>query len=425
MMVNNLDNSTLHLNLYLTYSTWVLIGIVFISGALEAVNGVDSVDYTGFSLLGEDLLGDLFGGSSGGKKTNKNRNKNKQAPIISTTTRRPRPSRRPTIRPFRTTTLRPTTAIRTTTVRVRPISRRPTRRPARRPARRTTTVSSIQTEESSTLAPISTTVPVKVEEIKLNEPLNENAEISHSAEVHQVIPITQKPLVSPEPTSPSVTTFEDAGLEMSLAHITGQLSLMPVTQLKPTEIKDTSEQIFTEKMPTNEEVTYEQVQTITSKPHSTIPYATVVDDDSNEDMVQIVQTLDSHSEEHATEHAADSENVIEDNRSHKDNTPSHHYEGLSLPKKKHRGFRFDDLDVLDLTGIGESVGQQLGIFGRHKRQNRNKETKPHDIKGVSDYDDLLGLDALSESMGLPDIDDLSRKDRRRQNKMMRGLWPSV
>ncbi|CAH2050171.1 unnamed protein product, partial [Iphiclides podalirius] len=83
-------------------------------GELDAVNDVESADYTGFSLLGEDLLGDLFG--SGGKKSNKI--KKKQAPTLppSTTTRRPRPSRRPTRRPAsRVTTLRPFVT-RTTTV---------------------------------------------------------------------------------------------------------------------------------------------------------------------------------------------------------------------------------------------------------------------------------------------------------------------
>lgn len=386
---------------------------------------MESVDYTGFSLLGEDLLGDLFGGTSGGKKGNKNKNKNKQASIISTsTTRRPRPSRRPIIRPItRTTTLRPT-IVRSTTVKVRPVNRRPTRRPVRRPTRRPTTTTKL--EENSTPSTISTTVaPVSMADVKLSEPLKEQVEASNNAEVHEVIPITQPPIVPSEPTSPSVTSFEDAGLEMSLAHITGQLSLMPVTQLIPTDnSKDTNDKVPETEDIKDEEVNYEKIQTITSKPHSTVPFATVVDDDNKEDMVQIVQTLDSNSEEHA----ADSENVIEDNRSHKDIQPIHHYEGLSLPKKKHRGFHLGDLDVLDLTGIGESVGHQLGIFGggRHKRQNRNKEIKPHNVKSGSDYDDLLGLDVLSETLQtFPDIDDLSRKDRRRQNKMMRGLWPAA
>ena len=363
-------------------------------------------------------MGDLFGGASGGKKGNKNKNKNKQAPIVSTsTTRRPRPSRRP-IRPTRTTTPRPN--IRSTTVKIRPVNRRPTRRPVRRPIRRTTTVSTTKLDENSTPSTISTTTaPVSVADMKISEPLNENVEATHNAEVHHVIPITQPPMISSESTSSSVTSFEDPGLEMSLAHITGQLSLMPVTQLIPSNTKDT-----TEKVPNYEEVNYEKIQTITSKPHSTIPFATVVDDDDKEDMVQIVQSLDSNSEEHP----ADSENVIEDNRSHKGVQPTHDYEGLSLPKKKNRGFHLGDLDVLDLTGIGESVGQQLGIFGggRHRRQNKNKEPKPHNVRGVSDYDDLLGLDAISETLhSFPDIDDLSRKDRRRQNKMMRGLWPAA
>ncbi|XP_023934003.2 uncharacterized protein LOC112042995 [Bicyclus anynana] len=384
-------------------------------GGLEAVNDVDSADYTGFSLLGEDLLGGLFG-SSGGKKPSKN--KNKQVPFTSTTTTsRPRPTRRPVRRPVRVTTIRPFT--RTTTVRVRPVNRRPTRRPIRRPTTtvRPISVSSIAAEQTATVSTISTTMaPLSSANTELKVPSVVMDETAQS-ETHQVIPITEKLLPTPELTTPkSDTTFEDSGLEMSLAHITDQLSLsMPVTQLVPTEeMKNTEVKVENEP-----ETSYEKIETITSKPHSKIPFATVVDDGENEEMVQIVQTLDSHSEEHA----ADSENVIDETRSHHE--PNHHYEGLSLPKKKHRGgnFNLDDLDVLDLTGIGESVGHQLGIFGRHKRQNKNKVAKPQNLKGVNDYDDVLGLEALSESIVFPDIDDLSRKDRRRQNKMMRGLWP--
>lgn len=394
-----------------------------IPGALDAANDVDSADYTGFSLLGEDLLGGLFG-SSGSKKPSKN--KNKQVPFTSTTTtRRPRPTRRPVVRPARTTTRRPVVT-RTTTIRVRPVNRRTTRRPLRRRTTTTTTtttttsterptsVSTVIDDESAIVSKISTTMaPLTSANTEVKVPLME-MQASVQSETHQVIPITEKFVPVPELTTRK-TTFEDAGLEMSLAHITDQLSLsMPVTQLSPTdEVKETNVQPATEQT----EMNYEKVETITSKPHSKIPFATTVDDDENEEMVQIVESLDSHSEEHA----ADSENVVEETRGHHDSNP--HYEGLSLPKKKHRGgvFNLDDLDVLDLTGIGESVGRQLGIFGRHKRQNKNKAVKPHHVKGVNDYDDVLGLEALSEAF--PDIDDLSRKDRRRENKMMKGLWP--
>lgn len=375
-------------------------------GDLDAVNDVDGADYTGFSLLGEDLLGGLFG-SSGGKKSNKNKNKQAPLPSSSTTTRRPRPSRRPIRRPAtRVTTQRPF-ATRTTTLKVRPITRRPIRRPQRRTTTKPTVASSIVTENSSTISTIPTIVPpivtLNTEAISSNKESVENVESSQS---HQVKPITETT------TSKPPTTFEDSGLEMSLAHITGQLSQMPVTQLIPTKMDEST------KVKNPEEINYEKIETITSKPHSLIPLATTVVDDDNEEMVQIVQSLDSHSEEHA----ADSENVADETRNHK-NIDLHHYEGLSLPKKKNRGqFNLNDLDVLDLTSIGESVGQQLGIFGRHKRQNKNKVVKPHGTRGFSDYDDLLHLDNLSDSLGLPDIDDLSRKDRRRQNKMMRGLW---
>lgn len=371
------------------------------------------------------MLGGLFG-STGGKKTSKN--KNKQAPWPTTTTRRPRPSRRPTRRPANRITTPRTVVTRTTTVRIRPVNRRPTRKPIQRPTRRPTTSTTTLTDESTIVSTISTTIaPVSLMNTKtsINDEVN-----SQSIETEQVIPITEKSSLSLESTTAkSATSFEDPSLELSLAHITGQLSILPVTQLVPTVTKDSHDNTDNK-----EDVKFEKVEMVTVKPHSTIPFATTVDDDNNEDMVQIVQSLDSHSEEHAadselaahSEHAADGENVVEQTRSH-NNAPSHHYEGLSLPKKKHRGgpFHLGDLDVFDLTGIGESVGHQLGIFGKNKRQNRNKVISPHNIKDGNDYDDMFGLDALSESIGLPDIDDLSRKDRRRQNKMMRGLWPQA
>ncbi|XP_041975751.1 eisosome protein SEG2 [Aricia agestis] len=374
-------------------------------GELEGVNDVESADYTGFSLLGDDILGDLFG-SSGGKKTKKTQKIKSVSTTTTTTTRRPqRPTRRPSRRPYRTTT------VRSTTVRVRPGqgNRRPIRKPTQQPS--APTVPDVPAE-SVTVATIFNAVSSVAESMKpqMTDITDTKAESTSNIQSHvmSVIPITAKiPVAEPSTTLKAETTFHDDGLESSLAHITGQLSLFPVTQIIPTDMKEPTAK------PT-EQMTYEKVETITPKTHSLIPFATTIEDDSPEEMVQIVDTLDSHSQEHE----ADKENVAEETKV--EENASNHYEGLTLPRKKHRGFNLADLDVLDLTQIGESVGHQLGIFGRHKRQNKNKEPRPQNIRGANDYDDILGLETLSDSLGLPDIDDIARKDRRRQNKMMRS-----
>ncbi|XP_022117547.2 eisosome protein SEG2 [Pieris rapae] len=379
-------------------------------GEIDAVNDVDSADYTGFSLLGEDLLGGLFG-SSDGKKPNKNRNKQAQPTSSSTTTRRPRPNRRTTRRPNTRTTPRPIT--RSTTVKVRPINRRPTKRPSnRRPTRRPTTSSaesfpiSNVSEMSSGLTSASTESHLLSQSTMVEmQKIPESSEITDSNE--KIVSGNNK-IPSISATTPvTATSFEDSGLEMSLAHITGQLSVMPATQIIPTLSKDS------ETKSSEEQISYEKVQTITPKPHSTIPYATVVDDDdANEETVQIVQSLDSQSEEHESDKAV----TVDESRAHKHD---YHYEDLVMPRKKRRGeqFELEDLDVLDLTKIGESVGHQLGIFGRHKRQNQNKHKKHRNDN--TDYDIVSGLDAINESLGLPDIEVARRRTNRRQNKMMR------
>ncbi|CAK1544583.1 unnamed protein product [Leptosia nina] len=355
-------------------------------GGIDAVNDVDTdADYTGFSILGEDLLGGLFG-SSGTKKPNKNRNKQVQVSTSSTTTRRPRPNRRTTRKPNTRTTPKPIT--RSTTVRVRPVNRRPTRRPARRPVRRPT--ASTESFPISNLAEAaSSSVSASTESTKISQSTNAQS-VQNIAESNEKINIgnDKKTSVVVATTPITATSFEDSGLEMSLAHITGQLAVMPVTQIIPTVSENKASQ----------EQMYEKIQTITPKPHSTIPFATEVDDGVNEDMVQIVQSLDSHSAEH-----------ISDKEANADESRGHHYEGLVLPKKKHRGeqFELEDLDVLDLTKIGESVGHQLGIFGRNKRQNQNKHKKHRN--GNADYDIVGGLDAINESLGLPDIEVARRR----------------
>lgn len=384
------------------------------SAGLDAVNDVDSADYTGFSLLGDDLLGDLFG-STGEKKTNKNKKKQAPAPsTTTTTTRRPRPSRRPVRRPTRNTTPR----TRTTTVRVvRPISRRPsTRRPTRRPVnpnRRPTTAS----------VPESTTIPTTVSStaassVDLDTKAPDNYPFGSAVRLPLIepVPITDEKPDSFETTPKSVTTFEDPGLELSLAHITDQLSVMPVTPIAPAVNKDTD---FKNTNP--DPVSYEKVETITPKISTTIPISEASETVVSDDMVQIVQTLDSQSEEHA----ADQETMgTDESRGHEFDThivSNNYYEGLTLPKKKHRGenFNLHDLDVLDLTKIGESVGHELGIFGRNKRQNKHKHQKPHlnenNNEQDDEYEDVLGLETLSDSIGM----------RRRQNKMMRGIWSNV
>lgn len=365
-------------------------------GELDAVNDVESADYTGFSLLGEDLLGDLFG-SSGGKKPNKDKKKQAPAPTP-TTTRRPRPTRRPARRPnTRTTTPRTT---RTTTVKIRPA------RPGR-PVRRTTTkkpttayaeeiTSSISTTASTTAAPITIAVTANVKTEKDNQMPSVSDETFEPIIAHRVQPTTEK----------SVTNFEDPGLQMSLAHITGQLSSMPVIPLNTNDVKGSSK--------VEKEMTYEKVQIITPK-----PLPTIADDNISDDMIQIVPSLDS------TEEVVRDEETLraDESRGHGYQYGSiigGTYEGLSLPRKKQNiDFQLEDLDILDLSNIGETIGDQLGIFGGKKRKNRHTEEKEADY---SEYHEVVDTMEDALLMARNNKGHKNKKDRRRQNKMMRGEW---
>ncbi|VVC95497.1 unnamed protein product [Leptidea sinapis] len=389
-------------------------------GELDAANDVDSEDYTGFSLLGEDLLGGLFGSTGGNnKKPNKNKNKQAALPSPSTTTRRPRPSRR-------TTTRRPITRVpqrpvgRPTTIRVRPVNRIPTRRPVRRP---TTSAE----KNSASITPASSPEVSVSAETQLTHSTNwdntpETLSNVENIQLHETtVSMNDKPDVTESATTlKGSTSFSDPGLEMSLAHITGQLSVVPVTQIIPSNNKGDSKL-------SEEQMTYEKVQTITPRPHSTIPFATEVDDDVHEETVQIVHNLDSQSEEQTSNKDA----AVDESRGHNINVQIE-YEGLSLPKKKHRGDGGIDLEDLDfdLAEIGESVGHELGLFGRNKRNNKNNKNqngKPQKHKRNNnnknnDYDYMAAIDEINESLDLPDVEMERRKGRSRQNKMMRGQW---
>lgn len=396
----------------------------FFSGDLSSINDVDSADYTGFSLLGEDLLGDLFG-SSGSKKTNKNKKKQAPAPTT-TTTRRPRPSRRPSRRPVRTTTPKPTRLTTTTTLKERPVTRRPTRKPVRRrrPTRKPTTTSITAESPSSTtittpsplvVVPVVTTAPVIIPSTERSQPI----EIETDQTFEPIIGINQK--VEPimySTTAKTVTDFEDPGLKISLAHITGQLSNMPATPIVSNTAKESS-------VASTNAVNYEKIETITPKMPTTISFPTTSEEKVNDDLIQIVQDLDSHSEE---SNAHKESLTAEETRSHifDEIAVATEQSEVVLPKKKHRSsFDFGDLDVLHLTEIGETVGDELGIFGKNKRGNKNnKPQKQRDGKKEDDYSELLGLDNL-ESLLRKSSDSKIKKDRRRQNKMMRGEWSQV
>ncbi|XP_031769060.1 uncharacterized protein LOC113518441 [Galleria mellonella] len=391
----------------------------------DATNDVDSADYTGFSLIPDDILGGLFGSSSG-KKSNKN--KKKQAPLstttttTTTTTRRPRPSRRPSRKPATRTTT-PRTATRTTTVKVRPVSRRPTRRPSRRPTRRPTTAANL-TETTTSLPSIPTSpqaiIPVvSLSSSSMSPERDEMMSTAHEQTFEPVMIVTQKPQSTMATTTfKSVTNFDDPGLEMSLAHITGQLSVMPVTSIVPNAAKDSG------KTASKEEIGYEKVETYTPKIPSTVPFMTSVKE-VNDDMVQVVDNLDSKSEERFD---INRESTPEESRSHyfsMSNTEFDHSEKKKQKKKNRNNeqFQLEDLDVLHLDEIGESLGHQLGIFRGNKKQNKDKkENKVRDgKKGGDDYGDIFGLDAL-DSLLPTDNNNRNKKNRRRQNKMMRGEW---
>lgn len=318
-------------------------------------------------------------------------------------------------------------------MKVRPVNRRPTRKPTkkRRPAKRPTTAI---TAESSATTPTTTTITTAAPLIAIPVvtpapvvvPSTERSviEIETDQTFEPIIGVNQNIETMFATTAKSVTNFEDPGLELSLAHITGQLSSMPVTPILSNTAKESV-------MPSTNsaEVNYEKIETITPKMPTTMSFATTADEKINDDMVQIVHDLDQSSEESATTNVEPLK--VEESRAHEDySVSSDHYGGFVLPKKKHRSsFNFDDLDVLHLTEIGETVGEQLGVFGRNKRQNKNnKEHKDHKVrdgKKDDDYSDILGLDDLGSLLRKSMSDNRNNKDRRRQNKMMRGQWGHV
>ncbi|XP_028155915.1 histone-lysine N-methyltransferase SETD1A [Ostrinia furnacalis] len=395
-------------------------------GELDAVNDIDSADYTGFSLLGEDLLGDLFG-SSGGKKANKNKKKQAPAPTptTTTTTRRPRPSRRPSRKPStKNTTPKP---LRTTTLKIRPVNRRPTRKPSkrRRPTRRPPT--SITAESQSATTPTTTTIttPAPLVTIPVVTPSSTAATVAPSTErllievdtdqtFEPIIGLNQNVEHLFATTAKSVTNFEDPGLEMSLAHITGQLSGMPVTPILSNTANESE-------MPStnSEEINFEKIETITPKMPTTMSFSTTTDEKLNDNMIQIVHDLDQ-SDESVTPESMKGE----ESRGQDEYSASSDNSGADLPRKKHRSsFDFDDLDVLHLSEIGETVGEELGVFGRNRRPNKNPNH--HKVRGGKkddDYSDILGLDDLDSLLRKSMRD---HKNRRRQNKMMRGQWGHV
>lgn len=436
---------------------------MLLPGDLAGINDVDSGDYTGFSLLGEDLLGDLFGESSNKKKSNKN--KKKQAPVLSTTTttttKRPKPNRRPSRKPSsKATTVRPT---RSTTVKVRPSggNRRTTRKPSRRPNRpnkrptttaltensipssfyTSTMTTSAPTIVSSATSPISTTISPQP--------------IASDETFQPVVIVTQRPhFTMSTPTEKPEANFEDPGLEMSLAHITGQLSAMPETSIISEGAKDTG---IMSTIHDQAQTAYEKIETITPK-GTTVSFPTSSEKRVNGEMIKIVQNLDSTSEE----------KVPEEEKMTAEQTRTTHFQDDSyvamIPPRQNRNsdFSLEDLDILGLDKIGETVGDQLGLFGRRKRQHKHKDTKVHgenyeidnyDVLGLEtigetvgdqlglfernkrqnkhsqsgtisheEYDDdMLGLDTIGESLGI-ERSDKKNKNRRRQNKMMRGEW---
>lgn len=381
-------------------------------------------DYTGFSLLEEDFLGDLFGSSGNKKKPTKQRNhknkqKKKQAPApttTTTTTKRPRPSRRPSRRT--TTTVRPT---RTTTVKIRPGNRRPTRRPTRRPAngarptRRPVPIASVEQNEIISSSVFSSpTTPSTFANIPVTTKIQAMPEADDTeSDTFEAIIGTRQPST----TVKAVTNFNDPGLEMSVAHITDQLASMPVMSINNNEPKDSG--MVTKP---KEEMSFQKIETLTPK----APLAKTSTEnplyDINDDMIQIVTSLDSV--EDVISSTEKEEMAVEESRAH---FLSHAVSGevlnnaFKVPKKKQRGnIGLDDLDVLDLTEIGETIGDQLGIFGGKNRPTRenNKDTK----LDYSDYEEVVDTMGDALLMVRNASGKKQKKNRGRQNKMMRGDW---
>ncbi|KAI5639769.1 hypothetical protein NE865_07846 [Phthorimaea operculella] len=379
---------------------------------LDAINDVEGADYTGFSLLGEDLLGDLFDTTSASTAA-------------------------------LTFAANPSTAAGAPSFADNP----------------STAAGAPSFAANPSTAAGSTTT----ERFLLLSTANDDT-------YQPVVIVTQRPSSTLSYTTQKASTnFEDPGLEMSLAQLTGQLAAMPASPIIPEDSKDTGMMTSRPDL-----VSYQRIETITPK-GITVSFAPVSEENFREDMVQIVHSLDSNSEEQTSDKVLSAEET----RSNKYVVPVPvHYEGLSLPKRE-RQFRLEDLDVLDLSEIGETVGDQLGLFGRKKRQNKvqtNDNKKPEsesedeedddddddssdfDVLGLEqigetvgeqiglfgrgkrqkkdkesndsnkkdeDDDDDLGLDAIGEALILDRSGKnagLLRKDRRRQNKMMRGDW---
>lgn len=318
--------------------------------------------------------------------------------------------------------------MRTTTVRNRPTSRKPPRRPVRRPVRRRTTTT------TSTEAPISEiSAPSEDETSNFIENVQSKPqEIVNSTPGQQILEpvviLTQRPtstvMQATTPKAQTVTNIEDPGLQMSLAHITGQLSEMPVTTIIST----------TKITPALKNVEYEKIETMTPRNPSTVAFSTTSQDRGdiepqiNDDMVQIVQTLESQSSEHVP---VSVETEINEGRFVND-APSlvqtavenDYYEGLSLSKKKHKKNRNNDdyEDVLGLTSIGESIihsYRSLGLDGKRKHKEKNGDGRKNKDK---DNDDILGIAAWSDTLGFGNGKNKNRGEGRRRNKMMRGDW---
>lgn len=275
-----------------------------------------------------------------------------------------------------------------------------------------------------------------------------------------VVIVTQRPhFTMSTPTEKPETNFEDPGLEMSLAHITGQLSAMPETSIISEGAKDTG---IMSTMHDQGPTAYEKIETITPK-GTTVSFPTSSEQRVKGDLIQVVQNLDSNSDENVT----DSNSKTEEEKMTAEETRTTHFKDdayvIMMPPRQNRNsdFALEDLDILGLDKIGETVGDQLGLFGRKKRQHKdtkvhgeNYEIDNYDILGLeaigetvgdelgllgknkrqkkhrdtrvkgsqADYDyDMLGLDTVGESLGL-ERSDKNIKNRRRQNKMMRGEW---
>lgn len=352
-------------------------------------------------------------------------------------------------------------------MKVRPAggNRRTTRKPSRRPNRpnrRPTSTAVTENSISSSLSTstMTTSAPTILASASTSTPTTLNQEsvpsrIANDETLQPVVIVTQRPQFTvPMTTEKPETNFADPGLEMSLAHITGQLSVMPESSIIPEGTKNAG------MMSTiHDQAAYERIETITPK-GTTVTFTTSSEERDNGDMIQIVQSLDSTSKEKATE-----KEKITAEESRTTDFQDDSYIVMTPPRQnRNSDFSLEDLDILRLDKIGETVGDQLGLFERNKRQNKHKDTKVHgENYGIDDYDvlgleaigetvgdqlglfgrnkrqnkhrdtkgshqehdyDMLGLDSLGESLGLQ-RSDKNKKNRRRQNKMMRGEWSRV